>query len=110
MLTALFVFAMSVTGFGQETTGSLEGTVKDSSGALVPGATVVIQGNAFRRSVQTNEEGNYRVLAVPPGSYNITASAANFATSEPTPRLFHSVKLHRLISVYRRRVSARPFK
>ena len=78
MLTALFVFGLVVTGFGQETTGSLEGTVKDSSGALVPGATVIIQGNAFRRSVQTNDEGYYRVLAVPPGNYNITARRREF--------------------------------
>ena len=84
MLTALFVFAMSVTGFGQETTGSIEGTIKDSTGALIPGATVLIEGNAFRRTVQTNDEGFYRVVAVPPGNYTVTASAANFAASEPT--------------------------
>ena len=84
ILIALFVFGLVFTGFGQETTGSVEGTVKDSTGALIPGATVIIQGNAFRRSVQTNDEGYYRVLAVPPGNYNVTASAANFATSEPT--------------------------
>ncbi len=82
--TALFVFALAVSGFGQETTGSIEGTVKDSTGALIPGATVVIEGNAFRRTVQTNEEGFYRVLAVPPGNYNVTARAENFAASEPT--------------------------
>ena len=60
MLIGLFVFGLAVTGFGQETTGAIEGTVKDSSGALVPGATVDIQGNAFKRSVQTNDEGYYR--------------------------------------------------
>ena len=84
ILISAVVFAFNAFVFGQETTGSIEGTVKDSTGALIPGATVVIQGNAFRRSVQTNDEGFYRVLAVPPGNYNITASAANFSNSEPT--------------------------
>lgn len=83
-LIATLLFGLAGFSLAQETTGSIEGTVKDSSGALVPGATVDIKGNAFSRSVQTNEEGFYRVLAVPPGSYNITAAGANFATSEPT--------------------------
>lgn len=81
-LIVLFVFA--ATAFAQETTGTIEGTVRDASEALIPGATVTIEGNAFRRTVQTNDEGFYRVLAVPPGNYTITTSAANFAASEPT--------------------------
>lgn len=81
---AALLFGLAGFSYAQETTGSIEGVVKDSSGALVPGATVLIQGNAFSRSVQTNEEGFYRVLAVPPGRYNVTASGANFATSELT--------------------------
>ncbi|MEZ5426596.1 MAG: TonB-dependent receptor [Pyrinomonadaceae bacterium] len=83
-LIAALILGLTVIGFGQETTGSIDGTVKDSAGALVPGATVVIEGNAFKRTVQTNEEGYFRVIAVPPGSYTLTASGPNFADSKPT--------------------------
>lgn len=83
-LITTLILGLTVFGFGQETTGSIDGTVKDSAGALVPGATVTIEGNAFKRTVTTNDEGFYRVLAVPPGDYNVTANASGFATNEPT--------------------------
>ena len=41
-LLALIVFAACSFGFGQETTGSIEGTIKDSAGALVPNVAVTI--------------------------------------------------------------------
>jgi hypothetical protein len=60
--------------------GAMGGTVADSSGAAVPGATVTIQ------SIQTNAEqktttdaaGYYRVIHLQPGTYNVTISAAGF--------------------------------
>jgi hypothetical protein len=84
LLPLIAILILSVTNFAQETTGTIDGTVKDSSGGLIPGATVRIEGNAFNRTTQTNEEGYYRVLAVPPGNYRITSTAANFSNSEPT--------------------------
>lgn len=69
---------------GQERFGSIEGVVKDPAGARIPGATVKIEGNAFSRTTTSNEEGFYRILAVPPGEYTVTASSGNFADSEPT--------------------------
>jgi len=45
MLSALLLtFLAVIAAFGQETTGSIEGTVSDSTGARVPGATVKIEG------------------------------------------------------------------
>jgi uncharacterized protein YfaP (DUF2135 family) len=67
---------------GQETTGVIEGTVVDAQGARVAGATVLVEGNAFSRSVTTDGEGFYRVLQVPAGKYSITTSATNFATEK----------------------------
>lgn len=84
VFTTSLIFCLAVTGLSQETTGSIEGTVQDSTGALIPGATVVIEGNAFKRTVTTNEEGYYRVPAVPAGQYRLTASATNFSDSTPT--------------------------
>ncbi|REJ77635.1 MAG: hypothetical protein DWQ47_14785 [Acidobacteria bacterium] len=84
ILTSVFVIGLSVFAFGQETTGSIDGTVSDSTGAVIPNATVTIRGNAFNRTVQSNGQGFFRVLAVPPGNYVVTAEANGFAISDPT--------------------------
>jgi hypothetical protein len=81
---ALFILVPLNLASAQERFGSIEGTVKDASGAVIPGATVNVEGNAFIRTVTANEEGFYRILAVPPGEYRVTASSSNFAASEPT--------------------------
>ena len=72
--------------FGQETVGSIEGTVKDPQGAVVPGAQVTITSRtttggtrpdlsrAYNRTVTTDESGFYRLNDVPPGFYNITVA------------------------------------
>src|SRR5215213_10920366 len=80
----LLVICLCLSGIanGQETTGVIEGTVVDAQGARVAGATVLVEGNAFSRTVTTDGEGFYRVLQVPAGKYSITTSAANFATEK----------------------------
>jgi hypothetical protein len=59
------------------TTGTIEGTVTDPSGAVVPGITVNVSGaNLIRpQSAVTNEEGNFRVLNLPPGRYSVVIEA-----------------------------------
>ncbi|HEY8563537.1 MAG TPA: TonB-dependent receptor [Pyrinomonadaceae bacterium] len=81
---AVLLFGLAGFAFAQERFGSIEGTIKDQAGAVVPGATVKVEGNAFSRTVTANEEGFFRILAVPPGQYTVTASAANFSASQPT--------------------------
>src|SRR3954463_10568192 len=60
----------------QINTATLAGIVTDSSGADVPGATVVIENAAsqVRRTTQTNAEGAYSVPLLQPGSYEVTVS------------------------------------
>jgi Carboxypeptidase regulatory-like domain/TonB-dependent Receptor Plug Domain len=60
--------------------GSITGTVKDSSGAAVAGATVVITSpeRGITRQMATNSTGEYTEAALPPGSYNILVSATGF--------------------------------
>ena len=57
--TLLLVFCLSLAGFAQETTGGLQGTVKDPSGAVIPGASVTLKGvtAGFNRTVTTDETG-----------------------------------------------------
>jgi hypothetical protein len=61
-------------------TGSLGGRFTDSSGAVVPGASVVVRNLAtgIEQSAQTNHAGLYRFPVVMPGAYSITASLKGF--------------------------------
>ncbi|MBM4246150.1 MAG: TonB-dependent receptor [Deltaproteobacteria bacterium] len=63
--------------------GGLTGTVKDSSGGVVPGATVTLRNTAtgeLRTSVST-EDGVYRVTNLPRGTYDVTAELTGFRTT-----------------------------
>lgn len=77
----LLLSITAIVAMAQETTGNIEGTVSDASGARVAGATVKVEGAAFTRTVTANTEGFYRVLQVPPGVYKVTISAANFSSA-----------------------------
>ena len=61
-------------------TGSLGGRVTDPSGAIVPGATVVVRNltTGVQQSAATNHVGLYRFPMVMPGTYSITASLKGF--------------------------------
>jgi carboxypeptidase family protein len=61
-------------------TGAIAGAVSDPSGALVPGAAVVIssQGTGEKRDLATDAEGNFSAQFLPPGNYDLMVSAAGF--------------------------------
>src|SRR5712691_6836953 len=61
-------------------TGAIAGTVSDPSGALVPRAAVVIngQGTGEKRDLATDAEGNFSVQFLTPGSYDMTVRASGF--------------------------------
>src|ERR1700733_9139840 len=61
-------------------TGAIAGTVSDPSGALVPGAAVVInsQGTGEKRDLATDAEGNFSAQFLPPGNYDLMVRAAGF--------------------------------
>jgi hypothetical protein len=82
---SLFVLAsVSVPAFAQvsATTGSINGKVSDASGGVMPGVTVTVTSPSMQgtRSDVTNENGEYRFPAVPPGDYKITFELAGFGT------------------------------
>lgn len=58
-------------------TGTIEGTVTDSTGAVVPGITVLVSGTNLIRpqSATTSDEGTYRVANLPPGKYSVVVEA-----------------------------------
>jgi hypothetical protein len=65
----------------QNAHGSLGGTVRDSSGAAVPAATITARnpGLSLVRESQSDTHGEFRIVALPPGRYDVTVSAAGFA-------------------------------
>src|SRR5258706_8337372 len=67
--------------FGQETTGGLQGTVKDPSGAVVSNAAVELTGSSLvgKKSLTTDSSGYYRFANLPPGTYAISVKAAGFS-------------------------------
>lgn len=66
-----------------QTTSTIEGTVTDAQGAVIPGAEVKASGTplASERSATTNDEGFYRLTALPAGTYTLTVSRGGFATN-----------------------------
>jgi len=81
LISLLAVAMFTMAAFGQETTGSIEVTVKDEADAVVPNASVTVESmGSFRRTGTTNESGVLRIFQVPPGDYSITvAPLAGFA-------------------------------
>ncbi|MFT4111355.1 carboxypeptidase regulatory-like domain-containing protein [Silvibacterium sp.] len=82
----LFACVGSVSGFAQITAGSLSGTVRDTSGAVVPDAQVSLQNDTTGdvRSTVSNSTGYFGFAAVPSGSYNVIINAKGFAPYKQT--------------------------
>jgi hypothetical protein len=81
---AVCVFSMLLlvaSVFAQETTGGLQGTVKDPSGAVVAKATVILTGAALEgeKSLATDSSGSYHFANLPPGVYTVTVKASGFS-------------------------------
>jgi len=67
----------------QAVTGTILGTVTDTSGAAVPGATVTLtnQGTGLTRSIVTDQAGEYTAPSLPTGKYKIVAELPGFKTA-----------------------------
>lgn len=75
IVSVFLLSAMMV--LGQNTTGSIQGTVKDTAGAVIPGASVTITGTnvGFNQTVTTDSDGFYRIERLPAGAYKVTVAA-----------------------------------
>ena len=83
-LTCMLVF--SFTAFGQETTGGIQGTVKDTSGAVIRNANVEVTGATLAgdKRVTTDSAGYYHFTNLPPGEYKVVVTAPGFTRYERT--------------------------
>src|SRR3954454_12563197 len=81
-LTILLV-AIAAPSFGQRITATIRGTVTDSTGAVLPGASVTAKGEetGFTRSTVTNQTGSYSFPELPTVNYIIEVSLSGFKTA-----------------------------
>ena len=79
---ALLLASAAIAAYAQST-ANLQGTVIDSSGAVVPNASVMVRntGTDVAQTVRTDSAGNYQVPALSPGQYDVEVSAPGFATT-----------------------------
>jgi hypothetical protein len=88
VVSVIWAIAMPALAFAQAqaANGNIEGTVKDGSGAVLPGVTVTVTNTdtGAGRSTITNEQGAYRAILLPLGRYSITAELQGFRKYEQT--------------------------
>ena len=85
LLSLVFFFGLLFVhpGFAQQiTTGTIQGTVADATGASLPGVTVEArhQETNQARTVASGSDGRYIFLQLPPGTYRVTFSLPGFAS------------------------------
>src|SRR6266852_2913452 len=97
-LAVLFALACQVAFAQSAATGDLYVVVKDPKGAAVTNATVSAsdQVRAFERSATTNIDGEYRLLALPPGTYTVRVEAPGFAKVEAKDQIVNIGQLREL--------------
>jgi hypothetical protein len=79
---AVAILAIAALPLQAQFNASLTGTVQDSTGAVIPGAAVTLTNTATQqvRTLTTNASGVYTFSELAPGSYTVSATAANFST------------------------------
>jgi hypothetical protein len=84
--TFALVSSSGVSAYAQLTTGTINGTVTDASGAAVPGATITTRNTetGVARDTVSGPTGRYEVPNLPSGTYEVTATMAGFQTINRT--------------------------
>src|SRR4051812_33714275 len=83
LATAAVLILLPAAAYAQE--GQIAGTVKDTSGALMPGVTVEVSSPALIEKVRTAEtdaSGAYRITNLPVGAYKVVFSLSGFTKQE----------------------------
>jgi Carboxypeptidase regulatory-like domain/TonB dependent receptor len=79
--------AVSILAQAQATAADLTGTVMDPNGAVVPGASVTAKSLAtgISRTVTASESGEYKLIGLPPGDYEVTSEGSGFKKTVISP-------------------------
>jgi hypothetical protein len=79
--------------FAQARIGSVQGTIKDPSGALIRDAKVTITQplTGYSQTVETDEQGSFKLVNIPFNTYRVRAEASGFQTAEQSIDLESSI-------------------
>lgn len=80
----LLIVLLSASGAFAQTTGTILGTVTDSSGSVVPGVTITVtnEGTSATRMLTTDQVGLYRAELLPVGRYSVEVGKTGFKTTK----------------------------
>jgi hypothetical protein len=80
----LLIVGVADSGFAQLTRGAISGTIRDNTGAVLPGVTLTIRNNdtGITRTVVTDAAGFYRAGGLEPGTYTVSVQLQGFKTTE----------------------------
>src|SRR5262245_29588201 len=86
VLAAVCLMCLAALGKSQAASGSIEGTVTDMAGAVVPEVMVKARNlqTGLSREVATNSDGLYRLSLLPVGSYEVTFNKQGFTSVNRT--------------------------
>jgi hypothetical protein len=84
LLTLLVLFVSTASAQSQLGTGAISGIVQDSSGAVVPGAAIIITQaeTGLVRQAMSSDSGQFLAPVLPTGTYKLRVAKAGFATLE----------------------------
>ena len=82
-LALLVLLAFASAAFAQITSATISGTIKDQTGAVLPGVDVLVTNadTGFKRSSVTDANGHFTIPGLPPGPYDTRASLQGFGTA-----------------------------
>ena len=80
ILVVALLLAAGLDASAQEFTGSIYGRIVDSTNALLPGVSITVEGAAIQgqRATESEANGSYRILNLPPGEYRVTYLKSGF--------------------------------
>ncbi|MEO8360336.1 MAG: carboxypeptidase regulatory-like domain-containing protein, partial [Vicinamibacteria bacterium] len=84
LLAVAWLVLASVGAYAQQSTGNVLGKVSDASGAVLPGVTISISGEAGTRSTVSGADGTFRFLNMDYGNYQVTGTLQGFANATRT--------------------------
>ena len=96
LISVLVIFSAGA-AMAQLDTGSIQGVIRDTTGAVVPNAVVVVTNEGTRRAYHatSDAQGAYSVPTLPVGIYSVSASYKGFNTSTVTTIPLNASELHR---------------
>jgi Carboxypeptidase regulatory-like domain len=77
-LTLLFTFLSIAAGAQDQNNGTITGTVVDSTGGVIPGATITVTNGPLVKTATSDEKGEYKISELPPGRYTVTVTQGGF--------------------------------